>query len=79
MAYTASGQFRRPEAARTFVPGRPRRPPGECDDTHRRKSDFDLHPFRGRGLILIAPPRERNLNGPAAADQRRVSTVREGN
>nr|DAQ82166.1 MAG TPA: hypothetical protein [Caudoviricetes sp.] len=40
---------------------------------------LDLHRPSRRDLIVPAPPRERNPNGPAAAIQRRMPAGREGN
>nr|DAP28404.1 MAG TPA: hypothetical protein [Caudoviricetes sp.] len=38
-----------------------------------------MHRPSVRGLIVPAPPKGRNPNGPAAAIQRRMSAGREGN
>ena len=58
-AYTTSEESRRWAAHPRSGEG-PRRPPHECDDTHGRKSDFNLHSPSGWGLMNPSPPRERN-------------------
>ena len=47
-------------------------PPGECDDTHHRKSDFDLRPPLGTGFNKPIDAEGAKLPDPAAAIQRRA-------
>ena len=54
-------------------------PPRNVTTLTQGNAALDLHRPSGRGLIVPAPPKERNPNGPAAAIQRRMSAGREGN
>ena len=65
-AYTASEEFRR-RRPRTFVPGgaAPPRPVNVTTLTAGNPISTCIRPS-GWGLIVPAPPRERNPNGPAA-------------
>ena len=69
-AYTASEELRRRRPHLRSGRGRAARPANVTTLTREMPSSTCIRPS-GRGLIVPAPPRERNSDGPAAAIQRR--------